>query len=514
MFRMIIGQETARRRRRSISATRSSWPTSTSSRDSARRRARPSGRRSPTARTSSRVGNYEVHSRAYVGRFNFKGADQQKNVGDLSGGERNRVHLAKMLKAGGNVLLLDEPTNDLDVETLRALEEALLRLRRLRRGHLATTAGSLTASPRTSSPFEGDSQREWFRGQLSRRTRRTARARLGAEADQPHRHQVPPYRCLIRCDLSGDCSGSFLQRLAEVRPWGGLFRALRSTSCMLRMRIPAAYGPEKPSPGPHLRSCLRSSARHPRDQDQPGRRDDEPGRLAMSGVFTLFALLFLARTVRCTRRGRLLRAGGASISCIVAAVLATASILITIGYVSYDRLTAEQRISTIEFIATGPDEYRARLMRDDERDQLYVLRGDEWQIDARLIMWKPPVTLLGLDPVYRLERLSGRYAAVERERSEVRTVHELSPEQPLDLWRMARRFPFLLPGVDAYYGTATYVPMADGARYDISLSRDALIARPANAIALEAVGNWDGGEPRGGPDYVQPLEAHAVQPLY
>ena len=73
-----------------------------------------------------RIGNFEINSRAYVGRFNFRGNDQQKLIGELSGGERNRVHLAKLLKAGGNLLLLDEPTNDLDVETLRALEEALL----------------------------------------------------------------------------------------------------------------------------------------------------------------------------------------------------------------------------------------------------------------------------------------------------------------------------------------------------------------------------------------------------
>ena len=73
-----------------------------------------------------RVGNYELNSRAYAGRFNFRGSDQQKRVGQLSGGERNRVHLAKVLRRGGNVILLDEPTNDLDVETLRALEEALL----------------------------------------------------------------------------------------------------------------------------------------------------------------------------------------------------------------------------------------------------------------------------------------------------------------------------------------------------------------------------------------------------
>ena len=84
-----------------------------------------------------KVGNYETSSRGYVGRFNFKGVQQQQMIGELSGGERNRVHLAKVLKAGGNVLLLDEPTNDLDIETLRALEDALVAFPGLRRGHLA-----------------------------------------------------------------------------------------------------------------------------------------------------------------------------------------------------------------------------------------------------------------------------------------------------------------------------------------------------------------------------------------
>ena len=83
-----------------------------------------------------RIGKHEIASRAYVGRFNFKGTDQQKFVGKLSGGERNRVHLAKLLRRGANVLLLDEPTNDLDVETLRALEEAILTLCRHRTGDL------------------------------------------------------------------------------------------------------------------------------------------------------------------------------------------------------------------------------------------------------------------------------------------------------------------------------------------------------------------------------------------
>ncbi|MCO6412379.1 MAG: energy-dependent translational throttle protein EttA [Thiogranum sp.] len=131
------------------------------------------------------VGKYEVNSRAYVARFNFAGSEQQKRVGDLSGGERNRVHLAKLLKSGGNLLLLDEPTNDLDVETLRALEEALLDFPGCAvvishdRWFLDRIATHILA-------FEGDSQVVWFEGNYADYEADRKR-RLGGEADQPHR---------------------------------------------------------------------------------------------------------------------------------------------------------------------------------------------------------------------------------------------------------------------------------------------------------------------------------------
>jgi sulfate-transporting ATPase len=131
------------------------------------------------------VGKYEVNSRAYVSRFNFTGTDQQKRVGDLSGGERNRVHLAKLLKSGGNLLLLDEPTNDLDVETLRALEEALLDFPGCAvvishdRWFLDRIATHILA-------FEGDSHVEWFEGNYADYEADRKR-RLGEGADQPHR---------------------------------------------------------------------------------------------------------------------------------------------------------------------------------------------------------------------------------------------------------------------------------------------------------------------------------------
>ncbi|HLN49664.1 MAG TPA: energy-dependent translational throttle protein EttA [Steroidobacteraceae bacterium] len=137
-----------------------------------------------------KVGNYETSSRGYVGRFNFKGAQQQQFVGDLSGGERNRVHLAKVLKSGGNVLLLDEPTNDLDIETLRALEEALVAFPGCAvvishdRWFLDRIATHILA-------FEGDSQVVWFEGNHQEYVEDHKR-RKGEDASQPHRIRYKP----------------------------------------------------------------------------------------------------------------------------------------------------------------------------------------------------------------------------------------------------------------------------------------------------------------------------------
>ncbi|MGA9572658.1 MAG: ATP-binding cassette domain-containing protein, partial [Lysobacterales bacterium] len=131
------------------------------------------------------IGQFTMPSRAYVSRFNFRGSDQQKRVGDLSGGERNRVHMAKLLRSGGNVLLLDEPTNDLDVETLRALEEALLEFPGCAvvishdRWFLDRIATHMLA-------FEGDSKVTWFEGNYSEYEQDLKR-RIGDDALNPHR---------------------------------------------------------------------------------------------------------------------------------------------------------------------------------------------------------------------------------------------------------------------------------------------------------------------------------------
>ena len=142
---------------------------------------------------SVKVGDREMNSRAYVSGFNFKGSTQQRKVGALSGGERNRVHLARLLRTGGNLLLLDEPTNDLDVDTLRALEEALLSFA----GCAVVISHDRWFLDRVAThvlAFEGDSQVRWFEGNFEA-YEENRRERLGAEADRPHRIT---YKKLIR----------------------------------------------------------------------------------------------------------------------------------------------------------------------------------------------------------------------------------------------------------------------------------------------------------------------------
>lgn len=212
--------------------------------------------------------------------------------------------------------------------------------------------------------------------------------------------------------------------------------------------------------------------------------------IGVTALFGLLAIFFLVSVVRHLRRKRVVRATGSLAGSVATASVGGAGMVLLTSIYGYNQLTEEQNVAMIEFSQQAPGFYVARLMVDGKIDQELPLSGDEWQLDARVVTWKPPVTILGLEPIYQLERLSGRYSDVGREVSEPRTVHSLAGENPLDVWALARRFPAFTPGVDAYYGTATYVPMADGARFEISLSRDALIARPVNDAAKRALGNW------------------------
>jgi hypothetical protein len=157
----------------------------------------------------------------------------------------------------------------------------------------------------------------------------------------------------------------------------------------------------------------------------------------------------------------------------------------------YQRLTSEQLAARVSLRQLGERQYALSLEVPGTAPRHFEIRGDEWQIDARVLKWKPAATIAGFDTVYRLERLSGRYSDVEAERTAPRTVHALgATDEPLDLWALARRYQSWVPMVDALYGSAAYVPMAPEASYLVSVSASGLIVRPGNDAAKKAVGGW------------------------
>jgi hypothetical protein len=213
--------------------------------------------------------------------------------------------------------------------------------------------------------------------------------------------------------------------------------------------------------------------------------------LAASGAFALITLYFVFSMFRHARRRRPVRATRSLAGGAVSACAGGASTMLAFSYFGYFQLVDEQVIGQIKFSASAPEQYVARLMlENEERDRMFEILGDEWQMDARVVTWKPPMTLLGLDPIFQLDRLSGRYSEVEEELSKHRSAHALSEPVTLDVWQFARKYPKLMPGVDAHYGTATYLPMAHGAAFEVTMTRTGLVARPVNDAAREAVGEW------------------------
>jgi len=184
-------------------------------------------------------------------------------------------------------------------------------------------------------------------------------------------------------------------------------------------------------------------------------------------------------------RGTLFFGGGA-----IVLLCAIGAAFVALNVLTYARLTHEQEAAHVSMRSLGERRYLVTVLTPKAPPRRYELRGDEWQIDARVLKWRAIATLAGFDTVYRLERLSGRYADTAMERSEPRTVYSLAPEGGLDIWSLIRRHHRYLPLVDALYGSATYVPMADGAEYDVTVSSSGLIARPANERATSAVGGW------------------------
>ncbi len=201
--------------------------------------------------------------------------------------------------------------------------------------------------------------------------------------------------------------------------------------------------------------------------------------------------LALAVAFRRLFRRRFVPATRSLFAALLLLAVAGALFLIATNLHAYTRLTHEETVADLAFEAQGPQQFLATLTRAPSGDvETFLLKGDEWQLDARVLKWRGWANLLGLDARYRIERVSGRYSEVEQERSAQRTVYGLATMPPVDLWMLARANPSWLPFVDALYGSATYLPMADGASYRVTISQSGLVARPLNSAAETASRRW------------------------
>ena len=158
---------------------------------------------------------------------------------------------------------------------------------------------------------------------------------------------------------------------------------------------------------------------------------------------------------------------------------------------SYKQVLQEQVVATINFDRIEDQHYFAVLADKDGKEQRVELRGDQWQLDARIVKWDGYLATLGIKPAYRLERLSGRYYDIEKETSAKRTAYTVHNSlYGIDVWRILNTYPDWIPVIDAVYGSATYLPMEDGALFEITLSNTGLVARPINAAARDAVAEF------------------------
>lgn len=214
---------------------------------------------------------------------------------------------------------------------------------------------------------------------------------------------------------------------------------------------------------------------------------DQPPVTILLLVFILLASYGAWLAFRGFRHWRKLHLAKGSCQCgigIVCVVLGLVLTTILINIASYGRLTHEQQVAHLYFTEVGPQKYQASVSFVKERRlQEFEISGDEWQLDAKVLKWHGYANLLGLDALYKLHRLSGRYQTLEQARTTPATVYNLHAEPGIDLWEYVRRYPDWLPLVDAYYGSAVFLPMTDKARYDVFITQSGLIARPVEAPA-------------------------------
>jgi hypothetical protein len=191
----------------------------------------------------------------------------------------------------------------------------------------------------------------------------------------------------------------------------------------------------------------------------------------------LFALVLIARNRRSTGLRRFLRVLFGLGLLLVALALGVLSLALH----NYSRLHTDVAVARIVLKQTGPQRFQATLTPEAGDPRTFTLQGDQWEVDARVVRWQMPARLAGVPPLYRLERISGRYLDIRQEREATRSLFDLTEPGQLDLWTLKRQFPRWLPFVDADFGSGAYLPMVDGGSFDLLLSPDGgLVAKPSD----------------------------------
>ena len=211
---------------------------------------------------------------------------------------------------------------------------------------------------------------------------------------------------------------------------------------------------------------------------------------ALIVVCGLLGLLFFIAAIRRLRRRRVMGGMAHGAAALIFFLAAACALLVGNNLRSYQRLSYEQPAGELQLSRVADRQFDAVLSYPDGARANFPLRGDEWQVDARVLKWHAFANLVGFDTAYRLERIGGRYTRIEDERTEPRTVYDLHAPGRIDPWELIHRYRSWVPWMDALYGSATFLPMADGALYEIKVSQSGLVARPLNQAAREAVGSW------------------------
>lgn len=212
-----------------------------------------------------------------------------------------------------------------------------------------------------------------------------------------------------------------------------------------------------------------------------------PSTLFPAAVGVVLLVLSLRLLLRPRMIGAILRA-------VAGLVLLGGSLVAFLGasdLLTYRQLLKEESVATLQFEKLKTQRYNVIVVDNTGHEYRYHLKGDQWQLDARLIRWHPTVARVGMSSVYRLERISGRYSDLKQELAAERTVYqiEISP-YGIDTWALLKRVSWMRQWVDARYGSATFLPMANGAIFEVKIGFSGLVARPVNTVAKQAVSGW------------------------